>query len=179
MYINTQTNQYPISEGEIRAEYPNTSFATPFIPPDKYQWVFANPAPQYDQLTKFVREVSPKKIGDTYHQNWEVLNLDSVTIEQNQLAASERLKAEVVFNTQKRLDNWANTRNYDGILSLCTYATSTIQRFQTEGQRGVDNRDATWSKLYQILADIESGIRPVPNGYADIESELPELVWPQ
>jgi len=90
----------------------------------------------------------------------------------------EELQAEIVQATQQRLDDFARTRNYDGILSLCTYATSTVPKFQAEGQYGVTARDATWAALYQILAEVEAGARPVPSGYADIEPDLPALAWP-
>ena len=91
---------------------------------------------------------------------------------------SDKVQAEIVTATQQRLDDFARTRNYDGILSLCTYATSTVQKFQAEGQYGVTARDATWAKLYEMLAQVEAGTRPVPGGYADIEPELPVLAWP-
>jgi hypothetical protein len=96
------------------------------------------------------------------------------TVEKNQA-----LQASVVEQTQARLDTFAATRNYAGILSLCTYATSTNAKFQAEGQYGVEARDETWAKLYEILAEVEAGTRPVPIGYAEIEPELPVLVWPQ
>lgn len=90
----------------------------------------------------------------------------------------EEIQSEIVQATQKRLDDFARTRLYDGILSLCTYATSTVPKFKAEGQYGVEARDATWAKLYQILAEVEAGTRPVPSGYADIEPDLPALAWP-
>ena len=37
------------------------------------------------------------------------------------------LQAMVVQATQERLDDFARTRNYDGILSACTYATQQIR----------------------------------------------------
>lgn len=89
-----------------------------------------------------------------------------------------RVVSEIVAATQQRLDDFARTRNYDGILSLCTYATSTNPTFAKEGQYGVNMRDATWAKLYEMLAEVEAGIRPVPTGYVDIEAELPVLGWP-
>ena len=93
-------------------------------------------------------------------------------------ASKDRLLKDVVEQTQARLDDFAKTRNYDGILSLCTYATSTVPKFQTEGQYGVTARDATWAKLYEILAEVEAGARPMPTGFQDIEPELPILEWP-
>ena len=92
-----------------------------------------------------------------------------------QLAA--QLQAEVVMRTQQRLDAFAQTRNYDGILSLCTYATSAAPKFAAEGQYGVAARDATWAKLYEILAEVQAGARPLPSSFADIESDLPVLEW--
>ncbi len=88
-----------------------------------------------------------------------------------------RVQASIMAATQARLDDFARTRNYDGILSLCTYATSTNPTFAKEGQYGVNMRDATWAKLYEMLAEVEAGIRPVPTGYVDIEAELPVLDW--
>lgn len=90
----------------------------------------------------------------------------------------EELQSEIVAATQQRLDDFARTRGYDGILSLCTYATSTVPKFAAEGQYGVEARDATWAKLYEILAEVEAGTRPMPSGYADIEPLLPPLEWP-
>jgi hypothetical protein len=85
---------------------------------------------------------------------------------------------DYVVAVQKALDDWAKTRNYDGILSLCSYATSTIEKFRTEGQRGVAVRDMSWASAYQYLADVNSGKRPLiaPD---DLVAELaPLFVWP-
>lgn len=87
------------------------------------------------------------------------------------------LEDAVVAAVQKRLDDFAKTRGYDGILSLSTYCTSTISKFALEGQRGVDLRDAHWAACYQILADVQSGARPVPT-LDEILSEMPALTWP-
>lgn len=90
----------------------------------------------------------------------------------------EELQKEVIDAAQQRLDNFARSRGYDGILSLCTYAASAYPKFQAEGAYGVVARDGTWSKLYEILLEVQNGTRPVPSGYKDIEPELPMLTWP-
>jgi hypothetical protein len=90
----------------------------------------------------------------------------------------EQIQDEIMTATQQRLDTFAKTRLYDGVLSLCTYATSPNPKFQAEGQYGVEARDATWATLYEIMEEVQAGTRPMPSGYADIESELPPLVWP-
>lgn len=92
--------------------------------------------------------------------------------------AAQALQAAIVSATQARLDAFAQTRAYDGILSACTYAASSVPRFAAEGQCAVDVRDATWSALYQLLADVQAGARPMPAGFADVEPLLPALAWP-
>lgn len=89
-----------------------------------------------------------------------------------------KIQAEIIGATQQRLDDFARTRNYDGILSACTYATSTVPKFQAEGQYAVNARDMTWVTLYQILGEVQAGTRPVPSSFADIEPDLPVLTWP-
>lgn len=89
----------------------------------------------------------------------------------------EQIKQEITDATTARLNTFAQTRNYDSILSACTYATSSVTQFAKEGQYCVNMRDATWGKLYQIMQEVEAGTRPIPTGYADIEAELPVLDW--
>lgn len=90
----------------------------------------------------------------------------------------EQIIASLTAQIQKRLDDFAKTRNYDGILSACTYATSTVPKFAAEGQYCVQARDATWAAGYALMDEVLAGTRPVPTSISDIESELPELVWP-
>lgn len=90
---------------------------------------------------------------------------------------NSQLQETVVNSTQNRLDTFARTKNYDGIMSACTYVTDPSLIFSAEGQRAVELRSATWSKLYEILAEVQAGIRPVPTSFLDIEPELPTLSW--
>ena len=90
----------------------------------------------------------------------------------------EEIRAEIVAATQQRLDTFAQSRGYDGILSACTYATSPTPRFAAEGQYCVEARDATWARLYEMLGEVLAGTRPMPSGFADVEPELPALSWP-
>ena len=78
---------------------------------------------------------------------------------------------------QAHLDRFAQTRNYDGIMSAATYATSTVAKFRAEGQYAVEARDLTWAKGYAIMDEVMSGARPMPT-IDEVLAELPALAWP-
>lgn len=78
---------------------------------------------------------------------------------------------------QQHLDTVAQQRNYDGILSLCTYATSAHLRFATEGQAGVEWRSSVWAMGYQLLDEALAGERDIPSD-AELIALLPEMQWP-
>lgn len=90
----------------------------------------------------------------------------------------EQIVAAITADIQQRLDAFARTRNYDGILSACTYAISSNPKFAIEGQHCVFLRDATWETAYQLLEEVQTGQRPVPQSIADIADALPALSWP-
>lgn len=95
-----------------------------------------------------------------------------------QVAMSEQeIIEEVSAQVQERLDSFARIKGYDNILSACTYATSAVPRFQAEGEYCVHSRDTTWATLYYIMDDVKNGVTPMPASYAEIEAQLPALVW--
>lgn len=89
----------------------------------------------------------------------------------------EQIIAKYTAGVQQHLDTFAQTRNYDGILSAATYATSQVPKFKAEGQYAVEARDATWAKCYEILAAVEAGSRTMPT-LDELLAELPVLTWP-
>lgn len=78
---------------------------------------------------------------------------------------------------QIMLDTKARERNYDGILSACTYATSTIPKFQAEGQACVAWRDAVWAACYDAMHLVETGAIPQPT-VEELLAMMPTLTWP-
>lgn len=83
---------------------------------------------------------------------------------------------ELQEGVQRHLDETVQTRNYDSMLSCCSYATSSVARFALEGQAAVTWRDAVWDACYTILDDCLAGTRPVPTLDALI-AELPTIGW--
>jgi hypothetical protein len=94
-----------------------------------------------------------------------------------EMAAMDELQKEFTGAIQTHLDAFAQTRNYDDILSAATYAASTVPKFQAEGQYAVEARDATWAKGYEILGEVLAGQRPMP-ALEEVLAELPPLAWP-
>lgn len=75
------------------------------------------------------------------------------------------------------LDAKAQERNYDGILSLCSYASSTNPIFAAEAAAGAAWRDAAWAHCYQALTDVLNNLRQPPT-VAELVAELPAMDWP-
>lgn len=91
-YIKISTGTYPLSERDIRAAHPNTSFPVPFQAPDDYAWVFPTPQPTYDAITQSVAEGAPTQQGGNWVQTWVVTDLDQPTVDANVEAAKDRLQ---------------------------------------------------------------------------------------
>ena len=99
------------------------------------------------------------------------------TVEDKQVEAMTSIKQSLTSAVQKHMDDTAKERNFDDILSLCTYATSAKPKFKAEGQAGVEWRDEVWMYCYAELDKVLSGLRTAPTPEELIE-ELPRLVWP-
>lgn len=107
-----------------------------------------------------------------------IINNEPVTITPEPIPPTEaQILAAIVSAVQAKLDSVARSRNYDGILSLCSYATSTDATFAAEGQAGVNWRDACWRYCYQVMDEVKAGGRPTPTP-AELVAELPVIVWP-
>lgn len=181
MYVlapNQTVEKFPYSIGDLRKDNPQTSFpknpSTELLASYNVFPVVSTGA-QYDPATQVAEPNGCVYQNDRWETAWTVRPLTAEELQ----ARAQALQGSIVAATQARLDDFARTRNYDGILSACTYATSTVPKFAAEGQYCVEARDATWAKLYAMLAEVEGGTRPMPSGYSDTEGELPELVWPQ
>lgn len=177
-YINTDTNQYPTYEADVRRYFPYTSFTDVFVAPYPFEVVFPAPVPEYDPVTQTVVEGTPVKTSKGhYEQTWSVVGLTLEQINANTQNAVESLVRNITSAVQDTLDTKAKERNYDGILSACTYATSSNIKFKAEGQACVDWRDSVWATCYEIMGEVQAGMRQLPS-VEQVLSELPQLVWP-
>lgn len=174
----TAVIKYPATQTDVRRENPNVSFPAADISARQmleYGYVpvtyTQQPTPS---STEKVSEGVPEFVEGVWRQTWLVKPKSADELQ----ADAQALQAEIVTATQQRLDDFASTRNYDGILSACTYATSAVPKFAAEGQYAVQARDATWAALYAFMADVQAGTQPVPSGFEDVGPLLPPLAWP-
>jgi len=88
-YLHLATGRYPVSQSQIRAENPNTSYPASFPVPEGYALVFDGPVPEYNPITQYVREVvpPPRRTNGTYYQKFEVIDLPAEQAAANQEAA--------------------------------------------------------------------------------------------
>jgi hypothetical protein len=172
--------QYPYTLDGLKLEHPNVSFpvAEELTASDLAGFgvffVQDTPVPTFDFLTQTYVEHNPVALDGQWVRVFEVVELS----DDGKKLARQQVTAHLVDGVQRRLDDFAKTRDYEGVLSACTYANSSVPKFQLEGQYCVSARDASWAKLYEILAEVDAGLRPMPHTFAEIEGELPALEWP-
>lgn len=180
LIINGEVSKFPYSIDEFKIDNKHISF-----PSEITDEILSNFGvekvieiiPVYDESIQ-VAELSGCKLNTAtgkYEQVWSIREMTNDEKDSFNLS----LLNNITSMTQKRLDSFARTRNYDSILSACTYAASLIPKFKSEGQYCVQVRDATWNKLYEIFGQVKSGERKTPTSFSDIEQELPVLVWPE
>lgn len=132
----------------------------------------------YDTFAK-IRQIFPN-VSFTETITQETLSPLDVTIVQEVDPIYTPTQGEIIKaytdGVESYLDSTAHQRNYDGILSLCTYATSTNPTFAKEGQAGVIWRDSVWAKCYAILAEVKAGTRATPTT-EEVLAELPVFTW--
>jgi hypothetical protein len=87
------------------------------------------------------------------------------------------LQLQYTQAAQNLLDSAAQTKGYDSMLSLASYATSTNSTFQAQAVAGIAWRDSVWAEGYSILAQVQAGTLAQPAVDAFL-AMLPAIVWP-
>lgn len=89
-YINTTTQQYPITERDIRQNNPNVSYPSPFNPGEEYAVVFQTPQTPHNPVLEYVREGTPVLTNKGfYEQTWTVVQKYNTEEERNEAIASD------------------------------------------------------------------------------------------
>ena len=130
------------------------------------------PPPTYNTMTE--RLVQDYILdGAVVVTSWQIVPLTA----EEQAERAAQIIQTLGQTVKAHLDAVVQSRDYDSIVSACTYATSAVPSYQADGQACVNWRDSVWPYVYQVLADVQAGNRAIPTAEALI-AELPELVWP-
>jgi len=194
MQIRIQSTGDVVSEQGFRAMRPNTSMPQQLTEATINDLggdvVFEGPQASGGEFWQYSQQAGVEQKNGKWYTKYVLgpifTDTEEATAAQLQAAyialkTTERntaIQNAIVDGVQKRLDDFAKTRNYYDILSASTYANSTNPTFAAEALYCVQKRDETWAKVYQIETEVKAGTRPMPSGYADIEAELPALTWP-
>ena len=135
---------------------------------DKGYYLVIDDKPDYDTATQkqggndhIIDEVA-KTVTKTY-------NIVDIPLEELQAAKNKLVETSV----QNLLDTSAREAGYDSIISACSYVGST--NFGVEAQSFLNWRDAVWTYVFQVQADILAQLRTEPT-LAELMAELPARV---
>lgn len=137
--------------------------------------------------TKAIRALRPKAEwvlrGDTYEGlEWLDESYAKPTEQEIESQLVTFVKLQIVQDlssaVQFYLDERAKEKNFDGILSACSYANSKNPLFAVDGAACSIWRDAVWTYCYQVLSDVEANKRDAPT-VDQLLAELPAFSWPE
>lgn len=77
----------------------------------------------------------------------------------------------------QHLDKTAQAKRYDNRIS-CALRAGYPGPFQAEGQAFAAWMDACNAQAYTLLAEVQSGVRPLPESTNALIDALPPMVWP-
>ena len=143
-YIELETGRYPVSQSQIRAENPNTSYPDSFPVPEGFAIVFPAPAPTCDPITQIAREVAPIVTDKGhYEQQWEIVDrfieytdeegVLHTKLEQEDIARNAAFKATVPKSVTMRQARLAMLGA--GILANVEAAIQTMQSPEGDAAR--------------------------------------------
>lgn len=110
--------------------------------------------------------------GKMSHADYVEIVGAAIDLENLSAAEVQKVLTAVV---QGHLDQEAAKLGYDNCNSVCTYVDTGVQKFDDEGRAFRAWRSAVWARGYEILADVQAGLRAIPSA-EELLAELPELV---
>lgn len=108
-----------------------------------------------------VRDLEPEEIADR--------------VQQAAAALEEQLRA-LAEAVQEFLDATASARDYNNLLSACSYAASSDPTFAAEAAACQAWRDSVWQHCKAMREAVRAGL-PLPTA-EELIASLPPMVWP-
>lgn len=177
---NNAVIQYPIVN--LRQHLSNFSLPADLTNdaalPQGYVYVNTSAPPAFDPITQKVQEAQPVFAGGKWVKAWEIIELDSAKIAENQQKAKKELIASYTQALDDHLDRMAQTKRYENRVT-CALRAGYPGPFQAEGQAFATWMDTCNDLAYQWWAAIEADEMAMFSSKEDFISQLPEFVWPQ
>ncbi len=182
---NGQIVEYPVTTEQIRnrkaplSMFKQVSFIDPKPQVTEFQHLKENVilVNGVVKVTYNVTDMTLQEILNRLHQDHEAQSSDPITVAN----VPQEVFGRVVFLARKKvgedLDVFANTRDYDGIVSLCSYATDPDPAHAAEAQRGVELRSQAWASIRDYQMAVATGATPVPRFESEIFAIVPALTW--
>lgn len=79
-------------------------------------------------------------------------------------------------NIQRRLDEIAQSKNYDDVFSCISYINSGVKTFANEAKALSNYRDTCWNICYEMLNNYTAGKIKRPT-LQDVMDKLPKFEW--
>lgn len=172
-YIELATHEYPLTLDAVRQKCPNMSIPAGALEIPGFAAV-SQAAPTAPAPGNKLVEIAPAEITPG---NWQQRHLEVPFTQAEIDVATQSTITALTEAVQRHLDSTARQRNYEGILSACTYASSTNPQFVSDGLACVAWRDAVWASCYQIMGEVQAGARAIPTE-PELISILPAMSWP-
>lgn len=171
--------EYPVSVAEIKARQIPLSYFR--------QVAFENPvtAPDFHKVVEHIRlekdtpvvsySVEPMGIQEILDLLWE----GKETLSPNDIPpqAVKALFGLASAAVTKQLDDFAKTKDYDNIVSLCSYLDDPDENLDKEGRRGRLLRSQAWTSMREFQSKVLTGEIPIPRTEKELLPCVPELTW--
>ena len=176
---NNRIIEYPITIAEIK---------TRRMPFNYFRQVaFENKvaAPDYHRVVETIRlerdtpvvsySVEPMTIQEILDKLWEGKETLSPTdIPPGAVSVLFSLASGIVT---KQLDEFAKTKDYDNIVSLCSYVDDPDPNLDKEGRRGRFLRSQAWTSIRTYQNKVLTGELPIPRNEKELLACVPEFTW--
>lgn len=166
-YINTETLEYPLTERQIKALHPSTSFPKPFKA-TPYAIVFTTPQPVTTVIQR-AKEIAPVlTVKGTWEQQWEIVDaFAEYTDEEGVVHTKEEQEAEALAKeladktaayltlAERTVDSHILAKvkelGYDNENSIAKYMARPTSPWYAECVALGDWIDACWIKCHELL----------------------------
>lgn len=90
--------------------------------------------------------------------------------------SEKEIRSKLTEIVRLYLDDTVAKKDYDNILTACSYCNSTNPIFANDAKICIEWRDNVWETFYNILAEILAGNRSIPTD-KELIAELPTINW--